>query len=63
MWLRDYDLDIECIRLHSYKLGEKTLLDIQKDRSITRSRRLSSAVAKEGGGSSRGASRRRLDSL
>jgi hypothetical protein len=23
-------LDIECIRLHSYKLGEKTLLDIQK---------------------------------
>jgi hypothetical protein len=30
MWLRDYDLDIECIRLHSYKLGEKTLLDIQK---------------------------------
>jgi hypothetical protein len=30
MWLRDYELDIECIRLHSYKIGEKTFLDIQK---------------------------------
>lgn len=30
MWLNDYDIDIRCIRLHSYRLGDKTLLDIQQ---------------------------------
>jgi hypothetical protein len=30
LWLNERDLDIRCVRLRPYKLGEKTLLDIQQ---------------------------------
>jgi hypothetical protein len=30
MWLREYEIEVECIRLHSYKLADRTFLDVQK---------------------------------
>lgn len=30
MWLNERDLDIRCVRLHPYRLGERILLDVQQ---------------------------------
>src|SRR5881394_1530080 len=30
MWLNERDLDIRCVRLRPYKLGERVLLDVQQ---------------------------------